>query len=526
MPEQTMAETPVEAGSRYGDLVWLAYFALPGKGKRAYRLAVARRIVDGAARWGGDPERRRLRVLRRAMRPSRRMYRGLGPWLRALPVRLPDPAVTAALSRLDAGVRVACVLLRVAGMPRYRVRDDLVRLGVRDPWAVIEAAEVALLPPVERPDPVPDALARSARRPVLPIAVGGVLTAALVGVLVATEGGTLPGGGDPAAAGPPRLVTAPPDAWRHATRDLDGWPARGDLGGDRAFTGPAGAARAARGTTTLIAQLLYAGRVGGEPVAVLRGGDRIARYSGTSGALDVVTGRADPAAPVALGGGRYLLAPWDTGATTPEGREVAVRDGVTDPVTAGTRCGRGPLLDLEGADGRRTVGDLGGARPVVLAHRPPTHRAGAPEPRPARLKPAGRRLWERLGCLLPRPARPVTEAAAWEFWTGRLPKGGPKAGWVCTRMTFANGGTTAQATLLAGREHLDTGWCDDRRPVSGSWWRDPADRPRYLAAAARGLEPRAEGPLRGPRVKRRLLDAAPSGSGGTDAPVTLTARED
>lgn len=47
------AETPA-AKSAYGDLVRMAYFVLPGRGKRVYRLAVARRIVDGTARGARD----------------------------------------------------------------------------------------------------------------------------------------------------------------------------------------------------------------------------------------------------------------------------------------------------------------------------------------------------------------------------------------------------------------------------------------------------------------------------------------
>ncbi|MDL4774636.1 hypothetical protein [Actinomadura xylanilytica] len=542
----------------------MAYFVLPGKGKRVYRLAIARRIVDGVvvtragaavppsrpgapgARGGGgegDRARRRTRVLRRAMRPSRRLGIGLGPWLRALPARLPDPALTGALARLDPPVRVAYVLRHVEGMSRYAVRDQLTDLRVRDPWPVIEAAEAAAVPEPRHADAFEPMLVRPVRRRSrLPVAAAAVLTVMLAGALVATEsgegsllGGIVPGGslisGSRAKTGRDlRLVTAAPRAWTRGAPTLDAWPARGDLAADEDFVRRAldawadapGAGRAAVGDT----QLLYAGHAGATPVAVLRHGDRIAHYSDTTRAVEVVTAGADPTGPVALLGGRYLLSPWDTAPSTLTGGRIATRDGVTDPVTARTPCGRGPLFQVEGRDGPRTLGDLGGPRAAVLSYRPPSYRyvEGAAVP-PARLPEEGLRLWERLGCLLPQPARPVTEAGAWDFWSGTLPHDGGTAHWVCTRMTFTGGGTAGQATLLRAADQLVTGWCDDRRPVSGTWWQAPSQRWYYLAAAGRGLVPHADGPWRPAKADDRLLVGTPSASGPhPDAPVTLTAR--
>ncbi|MFC9975955.1 hypothetical protein ACFVH6_34200 [Spirillospora sp. NPDC127200] len=538
----------------------MAYFVLPGQGQRTYRLALARRIVAGT---GGRPEHRRTRVLRKAMRPSRRLRTGLGPWLRALPAPLPDPAPAAALARLDPPVRAAWALLHVAGMPRYRVHDELVSLRVRDRWAAIAAAEAVPVSEAPPPGPPPAVLLRPVRRrPVAPVVAAAALTAALVGMLVVTEnGGSLLGGSRPAAAGHLRLVTAPPGAWAHGPHRLDAWPARGDLVRDKAFTAralDAWAARAGgrRGHLRGDAQLLYAGRIDGAPVAILRRGGRIARYTGPRGALEVRTAGTEATAPLALGGGRYLLSPWDTRAAVPGGDRVEVHDGVTAPVAVRTRCGRGPVLDVQGAAGRRTLGELGGPRPVVLAYRPPTHRAAAteaahepvPGARTGRLDSAGIRFWERLGCLLPQPVRPVTEAVAWEFWSGKLPHGGARADWACTRLAFAGGGTTAQSTLLDERHERVTGWCDDRRPVAGTWWQVPAAHSHsrahshaqahvegqaqaqevrwyYLAAAARGLLPHAEGPVRGAETRGRLLVARSAVEGRRpDAPVTLTAR--
>ncbi|MEW2360217.1 hypothetical protein [Spirillospora sp. NPDC029432] len=675
------------------ELVRMAYFVLPGKGKRVYRLAVARRIVDTTA--VREPARRRTRVLRRAMRPSRRLHIGLGPWLRVMPARLPDPVLTAALSRLEAPVRVAYVLLYVCGVHRYAVRDQLVRLRVRDPWAAIEAAEGAreagtVPAPPETAPFGPDALRPVHARPVLPVTVASALTVVLVGALVVSENDLR--GPSAAAARNVRLVTAAPDAWKSAPHSLDVWPARGDLAGDGAFTGRALRAwiketEAGRTGPPGNPQLLFAGHVDGRPTALLRRADRIARFTGPNGPMTVSAAATDPEHPVAAGNGRYLLAPWQR-AETPDGGKVPVTGGLTAPAIARTRCHRGPVLHVVGDGRARTVGEFGGPRTVTLAHRPAaeaqapertetvaaTGAAAAPrksaaagrpappvpppapapatstrkpapepeaapperpepsprpvavlprlverlagvrppvsargsaalrrrndggpaaepresrpvpvkrrsaEPRPAaaprrpvvvrepsppktpntsrpaetpkssqssksspspktsqtseprerdgRLDEAAVRTWERLACATSRPARPMTRATAWEFWSGRLPHGGGAARWVCTGMEFAGGGRAGQATLLTGREERHTGWCDDRRPVSGTWWRASEGGWYYLAAAARGLVPKADGPFRSVRVRSRLLTATAEGEGRAKPaePVTLSAR--
>ncbi|WP_339154054.1 hypothetical protein [Actinomadura luteofluorescens] len=509
-------ETP-PAESAYGELVRMAYFVLPGRGKRVYRLAIARRIVDSTARGTRDRSaaghaRRRTRVLRRALRPSRRLQIGLGPWLRALPARLPDPALTAALSRLDPHVRVAYVLRNVEGMPRYAVRDQLIELRVRDPWPVIRAAEAVEVPEPRRADRFEPELLRPVRtRSVLPLAAAVFLTAALVGALLLTERE----GAREASARGLGLVAAAPDAWTRGARSLDVWPARGELAGDRAFGRRAAAAWAAapegRRPESGVAQLLYAGQVDGAPLAVMRSGGRLARYA--SGRLDVAAIGADPSAPIALGGGRYLLAPWDVRPETFAGGRLATSGGVTAPVRPGTGCGRGPLFHL----GPRTVGDLGGPRAAVLGYRAPDRRPGGPD-RPAVLGRSARSFWKRLACAVPAPSRPVSAATAFDFWSGTLPHGGKRADWACTRLAYADGGAAAFATLL-GAQNLATGACDVRRPVSGTWWRAPSDGWYYLAAAGRGLVPHAEG-VRRPVTRDRLLVA-----GGTPgAPVVLTAR--
>ncbi|MFC0040174.1 hypothetical protein [Actinomadura rayongensis] len=493
MPETT-GEKPA-TGTLYRDLVWLAYLVLPDRGTRTRRIALARRIADAAvAGRPHDPRRRRTRVLRRAVRPPRRLALGLGPWTRALPVPLPAPALTDLLGTLDPPVRIAYVLRRLAGMPGYEVRDQLTRLRVADPAAVLAAAEAAPEPP-EVPAPFPPAQVRPVRRrSLVPVTAGVALTATLVGALAAGEAGRL-GVDGTAAARDLRVTAAAPDAWRTGPHRLDAWPARGDLASDRDFTGRAARAFAtADRTGPDRAQLLFAGRVGGRPVALLRRAGRVARFAG--GSVEVVSAGEDAETPLALGDGHYLLPPWTNAVTTPAGRAVPVRSGVTDPVAPTTRCGRGPLFDQHGpGTAVRTIGHLGGPRPLALSYRMP----GTPPV--TRLTGGGLHLWERLGCALPQPARPLGEARAYDFWSGQLPFEGGRGDWTCTRLTFAGGGTTSRAVLLTPRAEQATGWCDEARPVAGTWWRAPSGRWAYIAAARRDLTPSVDGRPR--RISRR-----------------------
>lgn len=359
MPQKASPSAVLER--RYRDLVRLAYLILPGKGRRLYRLALAQRIVDcefplvsirparpGSGRHGYA--RMRARVVRRAMNPSWRLRIGLGPWLRGLPTRLPDPALTLALAELDPPVRVAYVLRQVERMPRYAVRDLLVELGVQDVQAVLEASESIQGLPKSSGNPaevVVDVSARRAReravrrRSRVPVAVATALTIALVGTVFVLETGSSSG---PAAA--PRhgrlIMAAPRASWENAPRTFDVWPARGELVGDRAFTGRALAAWVRRAGADGDPQLLYAGRVGRTPTALLRHRDRIVRYTEPDGALrDLpVAGRVPPG-PLALGGGHYLLPPWTTHVQTPDGEPLPARRGPVRKTQAKDRSGQG-----------------------------------------------------------------------------------------------------------------------------------------------------------------------------------------
>ncbi|RAY11733.1 hypothetical protein DPM19_29425 [Actinomadura craniellae] len=474
----------------------MAYLVQPGTGRRVYRLAVARRIVDGALahRPRGTYAKTRTRVLRRAMDPPRRLRIGLGPWLRALPGRLPDPTLTQVLDGLDPAARAAYVLRRIERTPRYAVRDQLVALGVPDPQPALDAAEAADLPDPATVELVPGRPVR--RRSPLPLAAAALLTAALLAALVATETGGPTGS---AAERGVRVTAAAPDDWRRGDRKLDAWPARGDLVHDQAVVDRALAAWRPSGRP----QLLYAGRLDGVPTVLLRDGDRVARFAGTNARPSVrPISAAEPNSPFALGRGRYLVAPWTTQVRTARGTAVPVQGGVAGPVHAAAGCGA--VLELRSSDRADAVADLSdGARPTPVTYR---SGGGAPE-----VGPAGLRQWERLACGAGRePGREITTAEAWRFWTGALPDRGDRAAeWVCARYRYASGGSTARATLLEnGRRHA-TGDCGDRSDaaLSGTWWRSPARRWFYLAAASPGKEPRARGPLVGVRFERGLLRA-------------------
>ncbi|MGH3392232.1 MAG: hypothetical protein ACRDOO_25440, partial [Actinomadura sp.] len=176
---------PKEVDRTYRELVRLAYLILPGKRKRIFRLAIAQRIVDESLpRWvarnpGRAYVRARTRVLRRAMLPSWRLQIALGPWLRALPARLPDPALTVALARLDPAARAAYVLTRIEALPRFEVRDLLVAAGVRDARAALDAADDVPDVPPPNLDLIRGPAVRRGSR--VPIAVAAAVTVFLVG---------------------------------------------------------------------------------------------------------------------------------------------------------------------------------------------------------------------------------------------------------------------------------------------------------------------------------------------------------
>jgi hypothetical protein len=181
------------AGRKYMNLVRLAYFVLPATGRRQYRLAIAQRIVDLSLPPRAWNDRRirdtayapiRIRVLRRAMDPPRRLRVGLGRRLRNLPPAV--PGTPEALAALDPAVRAAYVLRRVESLPRHAVRDQLVDMGVVDAMAVVDVADA--VPELPLPRVVPGPPLR--RRSLLPVVAAGVVTVAAVAT---AETGTFAG---------------------------------------------------------------------------------------------------------------------------------------------------------------------------------------------------------------------------------------------------------------------------------------------------------------------------------------------
>ncbi|WP_395104956.1 hypothetical protein [Actinomadura sp. SCN-SB] len=528
-PGARRARNAADADEAFRELVRLAYFVLPGRGKRPHRMALARRIVESTGGAGGGHERRRTRVLRRAMKPHWVWRLGLRRWLRATPPRMPAGATTNALAELEPPVRVAYALLNVARMSRHEARDQLLDLRIPDQMDVIAEAERAKVPVIRtwpHSDPFgPGRIQPLGHRSPMPVGVAVVLTAVLAGTLLMVEdkGRLLSGTSKAAAAHGLSLVSAAPDTWRTAPHSLDVWPARGDLTGDERFTGRAlnawaDAAKtsgaAARPSEAGNPQLLFAGHVDGRKVALVRRGDRIGRFADGGGPMTVYKASTDAAAPIRLSRGRYLVAPWHRPVSL-TGKRVTVRQGVTDPVFPRTRCGRGPVLHLREKGGTRTVGEFGGARGVPLTYRPPTAMAGGPgkagRRHGKRLTGRALRVWERTACLAPSPGRsgrPLSEATAWEFWSGWI--GGGQARWVCTGMSYTGGGSAARAVLIDRRGARDTGRCDARRPVGGSWWRSARGDWYHLAAAARGLTPQVKGPFRAWQRRSRLLISIPA----------------
>ncbi|MBC6459498.1 hypothetical protein [Actinomadura sp. HBU206391] len=478
---------PEDVDRHYRELVRLAYLVLPGRRRRIYRLAIARRIVDESLprRPGRNPgrayARARTRVLRRAIVPSWRLQVMLGPWLRALPARLPDPALTVALARLNPAARAAYVLLRVESLPRHTVRDQLVEAGVRDARAALEAADAA--PDVAPPSLEPIVGPAVRRRSRLPIAAAAALTLILVSGFVITRSDPP---SRPDVAHRLRVTTAGASDWNGGGRSLAVWPPRGALVRDTALVDRALAAWTRQMGARRDPQLLFAGRAGGTAVVLLRDGDRVGRYTDAHGVLEVSSVGETPG-PLALGAGRYLLPPWITGASRAgSDKRVSVRDGVTESERVGAGCGRGPLLRLRQPGGSRTVADLGGPALTEMGYRTRSGETGSAA--------SAVRLWERLACALPQPARPAASATAWEFWSGRLP-GGTRGHWICTRYTFPDGASTAYGILFAGRtREYTTGDCghEPDGAVSGTWRRS-GGRWYYLAAASGELTPHAAG---------------------------------
>lgn len=269
-----------------------------------------------------------------------------------------------------------------------------------------------------------------------------------------------------AALDPGTLKRVPAGFWQSSARtDFSVWPARGGLTGDRAllrralavWARPGGSVRSSATPGTPVgppmgpSQLLYAGEVDGSRVVLFHDGLRAVRYAepagGTGGAaLDFArTDGADAVGSAALvvsrntANVRYLTAPWV--------RETAVRNllapakepwrlerdphGVTLPMPSPAQareCAVWNTLQVRDATGVRLLTDLGELAPARLTSGPP---AAAPVDGTGAAAGAA---WARTACQLATVrSHGVRSVNAWQFATQRLPEGGGRAAWLCTR---------------------------------------------------------------------------------------------
>ncbi|WP_406860548.1 hypothetical protein ABZO31_08840 [Streptomyces sp. HUAS MG47] len=489
-------------------------------------------------------------VLRRALRHrSRRPALLPRIWgLRVFPRAggTDELALDQRLSELTAAGRAAYVLRGLERQGDAEARRVLAAAGVSDTrTALAEADSVegmhALL---ESPEFDPCALQarptdlmrrRQHGRAALAAAVATLVCGALLG---------LPGDGwGPAGAAAPSYARNPaseaaldpgqlrrvdPAVWRSSARtDFSVWPARGGLTGDSALLRRALAVWARPGQRVHAsatpgtppgppmgpAQLLFAGEVDGSRVVLFHDGLRAVRYAepvdGTGGpSLDFArTDGADAAGSAALvltrtsANVRYLTAPWV--------RTTASRDllrpakpvlplaldgyGVTDPMLSPAQardCSAWPVLQLRDERGERLYADLGELAPARLTWGAP----GAPGDVTGR---AARESWARTACLLPTVrSHGVRSVNSWQYAEQRLPAGGGRAAWLCTRAeTWRGTGARVLAQFqapgattgaLAARSEVSPA-CGPREPrvLAGVLWQARTGQWYVLAAGTR-----------------------------------------
>ncbi|MEW2267336.1 hypothetical protein ACGF5T_17720 [Streptomyces sp. NPDC047853] len=349
----------------------------------------------------------------------------------------------------------------------------------------------------------------------------------------------------PASAPAPHLLRrTAPETWADTSRvDFTAWPARGDRTRDDELLGraletwrrPARTAAdvaLAPGTPAdpppRSPQLLYAGEVGGRAVVLLHDGLRLARYSEAVGAGDrapaLSVARADEAdvttaAAVTLAAdgatARYLLAPWIAEAGSRDllrpDRAATPLDvsatGVTEPVPVapvGGGCERRPVLHLRSSsriveDHAFLVADLGGLSPTHLTYTPLPGSGTPPARRPREATgTAALTAWSRLACDLgSRPDAPVRAVNLWDFAEQRLPRGGGRVVWSCSRaVTWRGDGDVSVHLRTSGpmaarpvaRED-DTAACSrfGQHVVAGTRWRSPGGDWYVLAAGSRAV---------------------------------------
>ncbi|WP_083958284.1 hypothetical protein [Herbidospora mongoliensis] len=547
----------------YRDLVWLAYLTLPAdSGER--RVLLAHRLAAKALlRRPGDPAQARLDVLKRVLKRRPYPLIGFGRRLEVVPavVRSDERAFTAALEELPPAARAGYALTRIEGLDAGEARRLLAAAGVAEPTialAMIEALDDEHGRFAEHRPAADPTLARIYGRGPSKVLIA---LAAVTGLLAVSAVPHLLGLYDVSAATAepalPEVGRVSPGTWRTTTTlDLRTWEPRGDLANDDGLV--TRAVRAWQGEVTpqpvsgalpnppAAPQLLFAGRLDGTTVVLLRDSGRVARYAetGRSRSLEVFPEprlKADGSSPLKLSGGRYLLPPWVTEVSAAnlsrlgaKWRPIVVTGGVTDPVPqvmAGP-CWRGPVLRLRApsvAHGMPyTMLDLGRLALANVTHQaPPPAEVNRLGPEEIDVSPGGFSAWAHLSCALPFPPAEAEAASAWEFWSGELPEAA-RARWMCARFANADGTSSVRGVLAVATPGqtvtIPTGslagtWdCSrlKRHLVSATWWQAPSGQWYYLVGGSRDV-PRIT--VTGPTVKDVLagrgLVAALGPKGGT-----------
>ncbi|WP_199547550.1 hypothetical protein [Streptomyces sp. N35] len=488
--------------------------ALPRTGP--FRGARRAEFVPAQREAGGQPiaDQLRARVLRAALDCERRPpgWPKRLPPPRTLLTRLPavwglrlfpraggaeELALGNTLAHVAAATRAAFVLRHLERLSDSEVNELLGAAGVQEPHRALRAShrlDATAGPTAEtllrsqefdacsvqtRPT---DLLRRRRRYALLWTVTAAVAVFIVLAASLGGDDGEQPTAALPAGAvGPDQLVRVPGDLWADTSRvDFSAWPPRGDRTDDRqlltralaTWATPPKTARVTKsvGTTSQppsgAPQLLYAGEVRERTVAVFHDGQRLVRYTESSGAgpwlasarandADVTTAAA---AVLDRGreGTRYLLAPWiaEAGHRDLLRPNAAARplgfgkDGITEPVASPSAkgpCDAWPVLQLRSSDRivekhAFLVTDLGGLTPAHLSYTPlPGRAAPARQPREATSTNA-LSSWTSTACRLGEFRDDGVRAVnVWDFADQPLPDRGGRAMWSCTRATTWSG---------------------------------------------------------------------------------------
>ncbi|MGA6171062.1 hypothetical protein ACPEIF_12545 [Streptomyces sp. NPDC012600] len=528
-----------------------------------------------------------------ALRPALPVVWGLRLFPRAGGVD--ELALDRALSGVPGAVRAAFALQLLDGLPESGVRALLAEAGADDPAGAVRraarlgspdraAAQVLLRSGEFDPCTVqtrPSDLLRRRHR-MRAVALAAALCVVAGTLAVAAEKGVR--GPDGAGAGvsvpaldPAALLRTAAEQWADTSRiDFTAWPVRGERRDDgellgralRVWSAPPGTVRvsATPGTADVPPaqppRLLFAGEVDGAAVVLFHdGGVRVVRYAeplsgGGGAALDFArTDDADVTTAAAVvvsrtgAKARFLLAPWISETTTRDllapdtpGRPLEVGpDGITAPVerpAAGGGCDVWPVLQLRSSERivenhAFLVTDLGDLAPTHLTYTPqPGRGAPARQPREA-TGPEALGAWARTACSLRALSGSGVRAVNnWAFAEQKLPEGGARAEWLCTRADTWRGpgrvlvqflqpaaSPTAPAAVVADRD--DTALCSrfGQHILAGTHWKAASGRWYVLAAGSRAVDRiEATGQVRGAAGGPTLAVRAPR-----DASVQLTA---